>query len=69
MVLMRLADAERELADAEGLRVHRSWWIAKNAVTDARRDGPRAILILPSGGEVPVSRSYVAAAKEAGLVS
>lgn len=69
LILMRLADAERELSGADGLRVHRSWWIAKDGITDERKDSGRSFLILPSGTEVPVSRSYRPKAKEAGYIS
>ena len=68
MILMRLADAVRELNGAEGLQVHRSWWVAKSGVTDEKRVDGRSLLILPSGTEVPVSRSYRGKAKEAGLI-
>ena len=29
LILMRLADAVRELAGVEGLQTHRSWWVAR----------------------------------------
>ena len=67
MVLLRLSDAERELAGANGLRVHRSWWVAKDGIADAKREDGRIKLVLKSGEEVPVSRSYQAAVREAGL--
>ena len=68
LILMRLADAVRELNGAEGLQVHRSWWVAKSGVTDEKRVDGRSLLVLPSGTEVPVSRSYRGKAKEAGLI-
>lgn len=67
LILMRLADAIRELAGADGVQVHRSWWIAKAGVTDTRRDNGKLVLVLKSGTEAPVSRTYAAAVKEAGL--
>jgi hypothetical protein len=68
LILMRLADAVRELQGAEGLRVHRSWWVAKIGVTDEKRVDGRSFLILPNGTEVPVSRSYRGEVKAAGLI-
>ena len=68
LILMRLADAVRELASADGLQVHRSWWVAKQGVQDEKRADGRSLLVLPSGTEVPVSRSYRAKAKDAGLI-
>lgn len=68
LILMRLADAVRELSGADGLQVHRSWWVAKSGVTEEKRIEGRSLLILPSGTEVPVSRSYRSKAKDAGLI-
>ena len=68
LILMRLADAVRELAGADGLQVHRSWWIAKRGVQDEKRVDGRSLLVLPTGTEVPVSRSYRSSAKAAGLI-
>ena len=68
LVLMRLSDAIRETAPEAGLQVHRSHWVALHGVTAARRDGARAILTLEGGEELPVSRTYLPAAKEAGLL-
>lgn len=66
-VLMRFADAMAE-ADAEvGLRVHRSHWVARAAVTGSRREGRALRLCLSDGVEVPVSRTYEAEVICAGL--
>jgi hypothetical protein len=56
LVLMRLGDAIQELDGLEGERVHRSWWVARQAVGETRMDGRRACLTLTNGLEVPVSR-------------
>jgi DNA-binding LytR/AlgR family response regulator len=55
---MRLADAVDELDGIEGAQVHRSWWVARDAIADARRGDGRATLTLKDGSEVPVSRTY-----------
>lgn len=68
LILMRLADAVRELTGADGLQVHRSWWVAKTGVTDEKKVDGRSLLVLPNGTEVPVSRSYRTRAKDAGLI-
>lgn len=68
MLLMRLSDAIRETAPTPGLQVHRSYWVATGAVRSARRDGARAVLTMTGGRDIPVSRSNVAAVKEAGLL-
>ena len=54
LVLMRLRDAMAELDGVEGEQVHRSWWVARHAVEDVRREGRNVRLILPSGLEAPV---------------
>ena len=69
LILMRLTDAMRELATADGLQTHRSWWVAKSGVTDAKRENGKLVLVLKSGIDVPVSRTYVRAVKDAGLSS
>jgi hypothetical protein len=68
MVLMRLADAMREVGDTPGAQVHRSHWVAFGQVRAARRDGDRAILTMATGPEIPVSRANLPKIKEAGLL-
>jgi DNA-binding LytR/AlgR family response regulator len=55
---MRLSDAADELEGLEGAQVHRSWWVARDAIVEARRGDGRATLTLKDGSEVPVSRTY-----------
>ena len=64
LILMRLADAVDELEGIEGARVHRSWWVARDAIVDAKRGDGRATLKLKDGSEVPVSRSYAGMLRE-----
>ena len=66
LVLMRLRDAITHVSDTEGRQVHRSWWVARLAVEDVRREGRNVRLVLPGGLEAPVSRAQVAELKEAG---
>ena len=44
LVLMRFADAVAALEDAGGLRVHRSYWVAKKHVTGTARRNARTTL-------------------------
>lgn len=67
MILMRLADAIRELGDDNGLQTHRSWWVSHKGVSDARRANGKLVLVLKSGREVPVSRTYQPDVRAAGL--
>ena len=66
LILMRLADALAELEGLEGAQTHRSWWVARSAVEDVRRNDGRALLRLKSGAEAPVSRTYAKALRDAG---
>ncbi len=58
LILMRLSDAIAELGDFPGLQVHRSWWIAVEAIRSVDRDGKRLSLVMSDGSHVPVSSSY-----------
>ncbi|MDB5477415.1 MAG: response regulator of the LytR/AlgR family [Phenylobacterium sp.] len=64
LILMRLTDAVAELAGIEGAQVHRSWWVARDAIADAKRGDGRATLTLKDGAEVPVSRTYARILRE-----
>lgn len=68
LILLRLADAVAELEGIEGMQVHRSWWVARDAITDARRGDGRATLTLRDGAEVPVSRTYAGQLREKGWI-
>ncbi len=67
LVLIPLHRAIAELEDVPGLRVHRSWWVARQAVAECLRDGRNVRLRLTNGIEAPVSRASVAAVKAAQL--
>jgi DNA-binding LytR/AlgR family response regulator len=66
LILMRLSDAIAELDGLEGARTHRSWWVARAAVAQARRRDGRTVLVLKDGAEVPVARGSVAPLRGAG---
>ena len=66
LILMRLSDAIVELEGVEGAQTHRSWWVARDAVESARREGDRMVLVVKGGVEAPVSRPNVRPLREAG---
>jgi DNA-binding LytR/AlgR family response regulator len=66
LILMRLADAVAELEGIEGAQVHRSWWVAREAIADIARADGRANLTLQDGSQVPVSRTYARMLRERG---
>jgi hypothetical protein len=66
LILLRLRDAIAELDGMAGLQVHRSWWVAADAVERIERDGARLRLRLVHGLLVPVARSQEGAVKAQG---
>ncbi|MHA7820124.1 MAG: LytTR family DNA-binding domain-containing protein [Erythrobacter sp.] len=68
LVLMRLRDAMAHVANVDGRQVHRSWWVARLAVEDVRREGRNVRLLLANGIEAPVSRAQVGELRDAGWI-
>lgn len=66
LIHMRMSDAIEELRGADGLQVHRGWWVARHAVTGQRRSGARLALVLANGIVVPVSRTFLMAVRKIG---
>lgn len=66
LILMRMRDAVAELDGLDGLRVHRSWWVARAAVASVAQDGRRMQLKLRNGIEAPVARDSQAILRESG---
>lgn len=69
LVLCRLGDALAELEGCDGLQVHRSFWVARAAIAGHQRRNGRVTLTLTNGLEVPVSRTYLPAVREAGWLT
>ncbi|MFC2966479.1 LytTR family DNA-binding domain-containing protein [Acidimangrovimonas pyrenivorans] len=67
-LLMRFSDAMAELEGLDGLQVHRSHWVAVEAVRGAERERGRVYLTLVDGSRVPVSRSHQPEVVERGLL-
>lgn len=57
------------LSGVEGLRVHRSWWVARRAIQGVERDGRNLRLRLVDGETAPVSRTSVAKLRAAGWLA
>jgi len=66
LITLRFADALAELDRAHGWRVHRSWWVAAEAVEGVRWRRGAGEVRLAGGLEAPVSRTYAPVLKEAG---
>lgn len=63
-LLMRFSDAISELEGLNGQRVHRSHWVANEAMVRIEKQNGKSQLLLDDGSVVPVSRSYQAAVEE-----
>ena len=64
LILMRFADALDELTPEDGIQIHRSHWIAKNAMVGSKRQNGRLLLLTADGGEFPVSRTFMKPVKD-----
>ena len=67
LVLLRMADAVLEVGAENGLQVHRSHWVNLDYITDTKRDSGRLVLVMDDETEIPVSRTYAKAVREAGI--
>lgn len=67
-ILLRLSDAIDEAQPVQGVQVHRSHWVAWNAISKVEQNGPKVILRLVDGAEVPVSRANLGKLAERGLI-
>ncbi len=66
LVHCRFGKAAKEMPAKLGLQVHRSWWVADDAVRSAKRGARRWQLDLVTDETVPVSDSFVTAVRERG---
>lgn len=66
LVLTPLRTAITQVGGIEGMQVHRSWWVARQAVQGVVQDGRNLRLKLATGLEAPVARSKVAELRAAG---
>ncbi len=65
LVLVRFADALRELAGADGLQVHRSHWVARTHVAGLKRENGKMLVVLNDGSLLPVSRTHAGPVRDA----
>jgi DNA-binding LytR/AlgR family response regulator len=63
LILMRMADAVALLDPRLGAQVHRRWWVAQAAVAGVRTEGQKLSLCLVDNTQVPVGRTFSAAAR------
>jgi hypothetical protein len=65
---MRFSDALRELEAFPGIRIHRSHWVARDAIRSVEPDGRRFRVTLTDGRKLPASQSGAEALRQAGLL-
>lgn len=64
-ILKRMSDAIVELNGYPGLQIHRSHWVALDAIDGIERDGRKHLVRLVNGDVLPVSRPNVSQLLEA----
>jgi hypothetical protein len=67
-LLLRFADAVAELNPTAGGQVHRSHWVAWDAIVAVEREGVRLFLMLKHGQRVPVSKNHREKLEQRGLI-
>lgn len=67
-MIMRFRDAMPDLEELPGFRIHRSHWVAAEAVLRVRAEGRRHVMDLVDGTVLPVSQSYLAPLRAVGLL-
>jgi DNA-binding LytR/AlgR family response regulator len=68
LVLLRLGDAIAEVGDGQGIRIHRSHWVAFDAIRSVERVQGKVFVVSNGNTRLPVSRTYIPALKQAGLL-
>ncbi|KZD02867.1 hypothetical protein AUP43_13335 [Oceanibaculum pacificum] len=68
LLSLRFADAVAELDGAHGYRIHRSWWVAADAIKTARWRRGSGAVELADGTMAPISRSGAPILRTAGYL-
>ena len=66
LTLHRMSDAKRDLAETDGLQVHKSWWVSAAAIDEIRQENRKRLIKTKDGTVIPVGRSFEHKLKEAG---
>jgi len=64
LVLMPFSEAIASASDIEGMRIHRSHWVAGNAVRAVEETPSGYLIEIADGTKLPVSRSFRGAVRE-----
>ena len=68
LLLMRLRDAIAQMHGVNGAQVHRSWWVAQEAMASVERSGRNWGIVLKNGTVAPVARDTVPRLQASGLL-
>lgn len=68
LVLHRLSDATNDLLETDGLQVHKSWWVARAAISEFRNENRKRSIIASDGTIIPIGRSFEKKLREAGWI-
>jgi hypothetical protein len=68
LLLMRLRDAIAEMDGHPGEQTHRSWWVAREAVSESVGTGRNREIILVNGTRSPVARDSVDRLRQSGFL-
>jgi hypothetical protein len=68
LVLMRFSDAIAETAPVAGVQIHRSHWVALDAIKRSGRSEGRGFVELNDNVRLPISRGFAGQARAAGLL-
>jgi hypothetical protein len=69
LLLMRMSDAIKEAEGVDGLKIHRSHWVAVNGIKRVERQNSNYLIEMLDGQKLPISRGQVQAAKDAGIIT
>lgn len=64
LILYSLSDAIDEIPESYGLQVHRSYWVAYDAIQEVIAKGRQGELGLIDGSKIPISRSKFSSVKK-----
>ncbi|MDJ0637960.1 MAG: LytTR family DNA-binding domain-containing protein [Paracoccaceae bacterium] len=66
MTLHRMSDATRDLAETDGMQVHKSWWVSAAAIDEILQENRKRIIRTKDGAKIPVGRSFEGDLRDAG---
>jgi hypothetical protein len=69
LVLYRFSDALEELRSFAGFRIHRSYWVAREAVRSIETENKNYFALLSNGLKVPISRANIGLLRAEGLIA